>query len=155
MKKLSKTITVLALSLSCFSCYKDWEYPEKVIQIDNVSIVEVMTCVGEDILSISPKYNKGNIAIKVDADATIISRDSICEVTCKLGTTDYMFTDLPFEVKEKAVLNPDFTDSLKMSVKYIRNDEFKKSIYSGVLIATKDNKVEVDLSNSLNMISNE
>lgn len=155
MRKLRGKIVLLALSLFSFSCCEDLGFLEEATSIDNVSIVEVMTCVGEDILSISPKYNKGNIAIKVDADATIISRDSICEVTCKLGTTDYMFTDLPFEVKEKAVLNPDFTDSLKMSVKYIRNDEFKKSIYSGVLIATKDNKVEVDLSNSLNMISNE
>lgn len=133
MKKFSQIVLSLALILSSFSCDKLWDENALRLSIEPVKLVE-----GEDVLDITPIYEIGKsdivVGVKVDANTAIISRDSICEVACKLGTTNRLFTDVPFELKGKC------KDTLKWSlnVKYMKNDTINESAYSGKYYVSED-----------------
>ena len=133
MKKFSQIVLSLALILSSFSCDKLWNENALRLSIEPVKLVE-----GEDVLDITPIYEIGKsdfvVGVNVDANTAIISRDSICEVACKFGTTNRLFTEVPFELKGKC------TDTLRwnINVKYMKNDTINESAYSGKYYVSED-----------------
>ena len=133
MVKLIQKVALFVLILSCFSCAELWNDKAQCLTIERAKLVE-----GENVLDItstgeltSPDFV---VRVNVDANTAIISRDSICEVACKFGTTNRLFTDVPFELKGKC------TDTLRWSinVKYMKNDTIKESAYSGVCYVSED-----------------
>ncbi len=142
MKKKGFKAFVLPLLVLCFSCDKLWNdlemKQEMTITITATNVVKSLVCMGEDVLDISEKFDNGYLVVRVDTDTMVLSRASIREVACKLGCTELLFTEIPFEMKDTVVFNPNFIDSLKITVKYMRDDEMKETSYSGEIIVVKE-----------------
>lgn len=142
MKRIGVKAFVLSLVVLCFSCDKLWNdlemKQEMTVTITAANVVKSLVCVGEDVLDVSEKFDDGYLIVKVDADTTVLSRTSIREVTCKLGATEHLFTEVPFEMKDAVVFDSNFIDSLRINVKYMRDDEMKETSYSGEIIVVKE-----------------
>lgn len=142
MKKICFKAFVLSLVLLCFSCDKLWNdfemKQEMTVTITTTNVVKSLVCVGEDVLEISEKFNSGYLIIRVDADTMVLSRAAIREVACKMGSTEHLFTKIPFEMKDTVVFNPNFIDSLKINVKYMRDNEVKETSYLGEYNVSKE-----------------
>ena len=126
-------------SLGMFSSCEDWipepKNPEVIINnsatVSTSICVSELECNGEDVLKIDTKADSCLVTVNIDADTTKIAREDVNEVYCAIGVKSNTFTELPITLKDTLAESGSYT--LKIAVKYTKDDEAKESIYSGSL----------------------